>query len=275
VKRLLREPLVHFLALGALMFAVYAMVAGRDRDPDAIVIGQGQIEMMSAVFERTWQRAPTRDELQALIDGYVRDEIFYREGVAMGLDRDDQLIRKRVRQRVEFFAESLNGIPEPDDEALQVYLDTHSERFAIPASITFRQVYLGSAAAGDTSKLLTQLKKLGDSDATLDLGRATQLEARMELAPTTVIERSFGTQFAQALGVTPPGEWRGPISSEYGAHLVLVSERVEKRIPALDEVRELVKRDWLRDELAEANDRFYAALQARHTVRIENPRISQ
>lgn len=189
------------------MFAAYALVADRNRDPESIVVGQGQIDMMTAVFERTWQRAPTSDEVKSLIDGYVREEIFYREGVAMGLDRDDQLIRRRVRQKVEFFAESMHGVPEPSDAALQAYLDAHRERFVSPARVTFRQVYLGTAADADTTRLLAQLNKLGDSDAVADMGRATQLDERMDLAPSTDIERAFGRQFAQALAAMPMRAW--------------------------------------------------------------------
>jgi hypothetical protein len=274
VRRILREPLVHFLAIGALMFAVYAVVSDRPRDPDAIVVGQGQVDMMTAVFERTWQRAPTPEEVKSLIDGYVRDEIFYREGVALGLDRGDQLIRRRVRQKLEFFAESTNGVQEPSDAELQAYLDSHRTRYVIPARVTFRQVYLGAEADADLPRLVAQLNRLGDSDAATNLGRATQLDARMDHAQEADITRSFGEQFAVALSAMKPGEWRGPVASAYGLHLVLVSERVEERPPILDEVREIVKRDWLRDRFLEANERYYADLHARYPVRIEDPRVA-
>jgi hypothetical protein len=274
MRRILHEPLVHFLAIGALMFAVYAVVSHRSRDPGMIEVGQGQIDMMTAVFERTWQRVPTPDEVKSLIDDYVRDEVFYREGVAMGLDREDPLIRRRMRQKVEFLAESMNGVPEASDTALQTYLDGHRERFASPARVTFRQVYLGTAADTNTTRLLAQLNKLGDSNAAADLGRPTQLDARMDLAPSTDIARSFGRQFAQTLVTIPPGAWRGPIASDYGLHLVRVSARMESRAPALDEVREPVRRDWLRDELAAANEKYYEGLRARYTVRIDGLRVA-
>jgi hypothetical protein len=272
VRQILREPLAHFLAIGALMFGVYALVSDRNRDPDTILVAQGQIDMMTAVFERTWQRAPTPEEVIGLIDGYVREEVFYREGVAMGLDRDDQLIRRRVRQKLEFLAESMYGVPEPSDAALQSYLDAHSERFVSPARVTFRQVYLGTAADADTAPLLAKLNKQGDSDAASAMGRATQLDARMELAPSRDIERTFGEQFAEAVVALPPDMWRGPLTSDYGLHLVRVSARMEQRTPALDEVREQVKRDWQRDELVAANEKYYESLRAKHTVRIEPPR---
>jgi hypothetical protein len=274
VRRILREPLLHFLAIGALMFAVYAVVSQRNRDPGTIEVGQGQIDMMAAVFERTWQRAPTSEEVKTLIDGYVREEVLYREGVAMGLDRGDQLIRRRVGQKVEFLAESMNGAPEPSDAALQTYLDGHRERFASPVRVTFRQVYLGTAADADTSRLLTQLNKLGDSDAAADVGRPTQLDARMESAPAGDIARTFGRRFAQSLVTAPTGTWAGPVASDYGLHLVRVSERVEARAPALGEVRETVKREWQRETLAAANEKYFEGLRARYAVRIENPRVA-
>lgn len=274
MRKIWREPLLHFFAIGAFMFAVYALVADRSRDPAAIVVGEGQIATMTATFERTWRRAPTPEEMKSLIDGYVREEVLYREGVSMGLDRDDQLVRRRVGQKLEFLAESMNGVPEPSDAALQAYLDAHRERFVRPARVTFRQVYLGTAVDADTARLLAQLSKLGDSDAAADMGRATQLNARMDLAPSTDIERAFGRQFAQALGAIPLHVWHGPVASEYGLHLVRVSERVEENTPVLGEVREFVKRDWIRDELAAANEKYYEGLRARYAVRIEHPRVA-
>lgn len=274
MRRILREPLAHFLAIGALMFALYAVVSDRNRAPGTIVVGQGQIDMMTAVFERTWQRVATPDEVKRLIDDYVREEVFYREGVTMGLDRDDPLIRRRMRQKIEFLVESLRGIPEPGDASLQAYLDAHSERFASPVRVTFRQVFLGTAADANTMRLLPQLNKLGDSNAAADMGRQTQLDARMSLASSTDIARTFGRRFAQALGSIPLGAWRGPIASDYGLHLVRVSERVEQRAPLLGEVRERVKRDFLRDEMAAATEKYYAGLRARYVVRIEDPRVA-
>lgn len=278
MRRILREPLVHFLAIGALMFAVYAQVSDRNSDPAEIVVDQGQIDAMTASFERTWRRTPTSEEVKALIDGYVREEVMYREGVAMGLDRDDQIIRRRVGQKVEFLAESMNGVPEPSDAVLQAYYDAHRERFASPARFTFRQVYLGAdpgtATDANAAQLLAQLNKLGDSDATLEMGRATQLEASMTLASSTDIERTFGEKFAQALVATAPGAWHGPVASEYGLHFVRVRERVAAQTPALDEVRERVKREWQRNELTAANEKYYEGVRARYEVRVENPRVA-
>lgn len=268
------EPLVHFLAIGALIFAVYALVANRSRDPGTIVVGQGHVEMMTALFERTWQRAPTPDEVKSLLDVYVREEILYREGVAMGLDRDDALIRRRVRQKVESLAESMHGIPEPSDAALQAYLDQHARQFTAPARVTFRQVYLGSAADADTPRLLAQLEKLGDSEATAGLGRATQLDARIEATPSTHVERLFGKPFVHAIVAMPLHAWQGPVASEYGLHLVRVTERVQPGPPALGDVRERVKREWQREALEAANEKYFEGLRARYAIRFEHHNVA-
>jgi hypothetical protein len=244
MKRVLSEPLLHFLIIGLALFALYAAVKDGSREATAIVVGQGQIETLRTGFERTWQRVPTPEELKSLIEGYVRDEVLYREGVALGLDRDDSLIRRRVRQKVEFLTESMQGVPEASDTALHAYLDRHGDRYRADPRFTFEQVYLGAA-------------------------RLTQLDERMEHATFTEVARVFGRRFAVALAEAPLGTWQSPVASEYGLHRVQVIERVEARVPALAEVRELVKRDWLRDELAAAQEKHYAGLLARYEVRIQ------
>jgi hypothetical protein len=249
MKKILSEPLLHFLAIGLALFALYAVVKDRSREPATIVVGEVQIATLREVFERTWRRAPNAQELRGLIEGYVRDEVMYREGVALGLDKDDSLIRRRVRQKVEFLAESVNGVPEASDTALQAYLERHRDRYRADALFTFEQVYLGA-------------------------GRLTQLDGRMARAPAREVARVFGQRFAAALAELPAGAWQGPIASGYGPHRVRVVERTEAKLPELAEVREQVKRDWLRDELAAAHEKHYAGVRARYEVRIENPRVA-
>lgn len=249
VKKILREPLLHFLIIGLALFALSAAVKDGSREPATIVVGQGQIETLRTVFERTWQRQPSAEELKSLIEGYVRDEVLYREGVAMGLDRDDSLIRRRVRQKVEFLAESMQAAPEASDAALQAYLDRHLDRYRGEARFTFEQVYVGS-------------------------GRLTQLDERMERAPAREVARVFGQQFAATLAELRVGAWQGPIASGYGPHRVRLVERIDAQVPALAEVREQVKRDWLREELAASQEKHYAGVRARYEVRIEHPRIA-
>ena len=247
MRKILREPFLHFLMIGLALFALYAAVKDRGREPATIVVGQGQIETLRTAFERTWQRAPTAEELKGLIEGYVRDEVLYREGVALGLDRDDSLIRRRVRQKVEFLTESMQGLPEASETALQAYLDRHGERYRADPRFTFEQVYLGAA-------------------------RLTQLDERMERAAFTDVARVFGRRSPPRWRRPRWARGRGRIASEYGLHRVRVVERMEARVPALAEVRELVKRDWLREELAAAQEKHYAEparpLRSPHSMRL-------
>jgi hypothetical protein len=244
MKRILSEPLLHFLAIGLALFALYAVVKDRNREPATIVVGEGQIASMRETYERTWRRQPTTEELKSLIEGYVRDEVLYREGVALGLDRDDSLIRRRVRQKVEFLTESVYGVPVASDATLQAYLARHGDRYQPDPRFTFEQVYVGA-------------------------GRLAQLDERMERASAREVARVFGQEFAAALAELPVGAWQGPILSGYGPHRVRLVERIEARTAALAEVREQVKRDWLRDELAAAQEKHYAGLLARYDVRIQ------
>jgi hypothetical protein len=271
--RIAREPLVHFLVLGALLFAVYGAVAGRERDPDSIVIGTAEVDLLTAVFERTWGHPPTPEEVRGLVDHHVREEIFYREGVAMGLDRDDPLIRKRMRQKVEFLAESLHGFREPDEAALQAYFDSHRERYVTPVRVTFRQVYLGTVMEGDVAPIVARLDAAGDADVS-DIGRPTQLDASMESATSIDVARVFGEPFAAAVLDLAPGAWRGPIPSSYGLHLVRIDGRKDATIPALADVRETVKRDWQRDDSRLASEKYYAGIRTRYAVRVDDARVA-
>jgi len=281
MKKLLREPFVHFLLLGALLFLADALIAKRDaRAPGKIVVTQGQIENLAAVHERTWRRSPTPEEMKGLIDSHVREEVLYREGVALGLDRDDQLIRRRVRQKMDLLVEEAQSLGEPSEPDLQAYLDTHRTRFAIEPRLSFRQVYLDPRREGrdlgrEIPRLLAELKRAGDSDAAARAGDATQLEHQFEAAQMSDISRAFGTEFTSALATLSRGQWQGPVRSTYGIHFVLIRERIESQAPALAEVREAVRREWTRDRAVARSEEFYRRLLERYSVTIEHPKVAQ
>ncbi len=171
MRRLLREPLLHFLLLGAAIFAVYSWLAGGEgRAPDEIVVSAGRIEHLAALFARTWQRPPTREELEALVDEFVLEEAVYREGAAIGLDRDDTIIRRRIRQKLDFVAGDLAWRIEPSEDELIAYLSAHPDDFRLEPRLTFRHVYLnpeerGAAIEADARTLLLTLNGDGTLDA--------------------------------------------------------------------------------------------------------------
>jgi hypothetical protein len=276
MKRILTEPLLHFLLLGAALFAALSVASERGRMPDeAIVVSAGKIEHLAALFARTWQRPPTREELEGLIDDYVREEVAYREGQAVGLDLDDTIIRRRLRQKLEFVAEDLARQVEPTDEELAAYLAAHPDDFRVEPRLAFRHVYLDAAARGgsigsDTRDLLAAL----NGDPTIDastLGDRILLEPGYADVTTREIAGLLGGEFAAAVVALEPGTWHGPVPSGYGLHLVIVDERAEGRLPALDEARDQVRREWEHERRTETIDAFYRELLARYEIVIDWP----
>jgi hypothetical protein len=278
MRRLIREPLVHFLLLGAGLFAVFGILnkGAGGGEPGKIVVTLGKTENLATLFSRTWQRPPTPQELEGLIQDYVREEVAVREALALGLDRDDIIIRRRLRQKLEFVSEDLAGQVEPTDEELRAYLKEHPDTFRIERRFTFTQIYLnperrGETLARDASELLAKLKQAGSKTDLSGLGDSFLLEQRFDAAPASDVVKLFGEKFTGRLNELPVGEWAGPVESGYGTHLVWVSERTEGRLPELEEVRDRVRREWANAEREKANEKFYQALLGRYTVTIEKP----
>jgi hypothetical protein len=281
MRKLLKEPLLHFLLLGACLFALFHWAGSRDdqRERDEIVVTPGRIESLGRIFEKTWQRPPTERELDGLIREHVREEIMYREALALGLDRDDTIVRRRLRQKIEFLSEDIMALPEPSDEELAAYLQEHPESFRLEARLTFQHVYLnadrrGGALYADAQSLLDELREQEGDAAVSDLGDAFLLGRQFEEASEREIGRTFGQDFVAPLMKAPTQEWHGPVASGYGIHLVYVSERIDSRAPALEEVRDVVEREWSAAKRKEANEAFYEALRERYTVTIEKPRLA-
>jgi len=277
MKRLLKEPLLHFLLLGVAIFVVYTFVSKHtDGEPGRIVVKQGQLESMLDSFTQTRQRPPTAEEWEGLIRDRVRQEVFYREALALGLDKDDLIIRRRLQQKMEFVSDDVAAQAQPTDAELNAYLQAHPESFRLDQKFTFRQVFLnpdkrGKNLASDAAVLLSNLNQDGGKADISALGDGTMLDKQYNALPPAEVGRIFGDKFATALRSLPLGRWRGPVESAYGAHLVFVSGLVGGRMPALAEVHDAVRREWDESHRAEANEKFYAELLKHYTVTIEKP----
>ena len=275
MKRLLGEPLLHFLLLGTVIFAAYKWLPNRSsNEPERIVITQGQIEHLATGFAKTWQRPPTAEELAGLVRDRVREEVYYREARALGLDKDDTVIRRRLRQKMEFVSDDIAAQAEPTDDELNAYLQAHPNTFRVEPRLTFRQVYFNPDKRGenlerDAAQLLVQLNQAGRKADAAALGDSFLLEHHFAAVPASEVAKQFGEEFASKLLGLTPGQWQGPVESGYGVHLVLISERTEGRLPLLAEVRDAVRREWGNARRLEANERFYQELEKRYTVTIE------
>jgi hypothetical protein len=275
MKRLIREPFLHFLLLGALIFIGHRLLSMRiDDEPQRIVITQGQITSMVIGFSRTWQRPPSREELERLIRDRVREEVYSREAVAMGLDQDDPVIRRRLQQKLEFVTDDVAALAEPTDAELAAYLKAHADVFHLDRKFTFSQVYLdpgkhGERLTQDADQLLSQLQQKGRGVDLYSLGDAFLLEHRFEAAPATEISKQFGDKFVAKLADVPIGQWLGPVESGYGIHLVFVEEQTEARLPELAQVRDAVRRELTNARRLESNEKFFESLLKHYHVVVE------
>jgi len=280
VRNLLREPLVHFLLLGALIFGAFKIISSETIEPGKILITQGRIESLEIAFSRTWRRPPTASELEGLIRDYVREEVFAREAVTLGLDKDDTIIRRRLRQKLEFVSEDVTAYAEPTDEQLRAYLNEHPDAFRGDRRFTFSQVYLNPQRRGatldrDAAQMLAQLRRFGSKADIAALGDSLMLENEFKALPASEAVKQFGEKFAAKLGEMPAGQWQGPIESGFGVHLVLLSERSDGFVPALEDVRAAVRREWTNARRMEANEKFYQILRQRYVVTIERPEVAK
>ena len=273
---LLREPLFQFLVLGAVLFGLFHLVDNRRADaPDRIVISSARIANLADGFARTWQRPPGTEELQGLIDDYIRDEVFYREGRAAGLDRDDVIIRRRVRQKMEFFAEDAS-VPEPSEAQLAAYLESNPERFRAEDHLTFHQVFLSATRRGATIDRDSQqvAEALAHADAAVEvsaLGDPFLLGDEFPAMSQNEMASVFGDGFARRISVMEPGRWQGPIVSSFGQHFVYISERIRGGLPPLDAVRQAVRREWSNARRLEAEQKLYASLREHYEIVVEAP----
>lgn len=274
VPSLVREPLVQFLALGAALFLLVQW-RGAEAGPGSrrITITTGQVEALSAGFARTWRRPPTAAELKGLVDEFVREEMAYREAVAMGLDRDDAIIRRRLRQKLEFLIEDMATSVPVTDEDLRTWLAEHPAQFRTDPVVSFLQVYVspdrrGAAAEADARALMAELEAAGSEVDPAAFGDRIMLPSGLDSAPPFEVARVFGADFADTVFALAPGRWHGPVVSGFGLHLVYVLDRSDGTLPDLDGVRPLVEREILNARRIAQLDAMYDRLLERYAVTV-------
>jgi hypothetical protein len=273
--KLLREPLVHFLLLGAALFLLFELAGDSERsEAERIVVTSGRIRQLAQGWARTWQRPPTPEELKGLIEEYIKEEVYYREALAMGLDRDDLIIRRRMRQKLEFLTDDVVDSVAPEEEELRAYFDDHVETYRDPARVSFEHVYLsrerrGDDAEEDAERLITQLNSGSPGLNPATLGDSFLLPGSFDDASTSEVDRQLGDGFCARMMELPLGRWAGPVESGYGLHVVRVAAWEEPGDPAFENVRDAVERDWQEARRKKAAAAFYRKLRERYTVTVE------
>lgn len=275
LRRAVREPLVHFLAIGLVLFIANSIINGPDDGPagEQIVISEGRVSQIAESFVLLSGRLPTREELASLVDDFVSEEVGYREAVAMGLDADDTIVRRRMRQKLEFLIEDGGASEEATEAQLQQQLDGYPQAYSFPERRAIRQVLAsadrrGEAVKADADALLARLKSGADPSK---LGDSSMLPAALPLTTEKGLASEFGADFARAVFAQPGKGWFGPVASPFGLHAVLVMDVEPGRAPPLSEVREKVHADWVASRRNEARDKFHARMRERYDIRIEWP----
>ena len=277
--KLLREPLVHFMFIGAVIYLLYGVFAEAlpEADDKTIVVTAGEVEWMQTSWQKRWNRPPTAAEFDGLIQQYIRETVLYREALTMGLNKHDQVIRRRLAQKLEFLAKDLVALIPPTDEELQTYFNEHQDRYQEPARYTFTQVFIdpdkrGDATLDDAEAIKATLIAKGDAiDDAGALGDDFMLQTYYPEKDRIEIQKQFGSGFTQSLLELSPGQWHGPVLSGYGVHLVYINSVTEPPPPVFATVRERVVQDWTTDKGEELNEKFYANLRDQYTIVIEEP----
>jgi hypothetical protein len=271
MRRLLREPLVHFLLIGLALFLWYGRAGTVAEDPLRIVVTQAQVDAIAARFGATWSRPPTAAELRGLVDAHVRDEILYREGEALGLGRDDAVVKRRVRQKFEVMSEELLAHEPPTDAELAEYLATYAARFREPTRVTFEQVLVTPAGASvDVAAEVARVRRaLAAGADPARVGAPTMLSRGDANAPLDLVARDFGAEFARELERVPLDAWAGPVTSGFGVHLVRVAARTPGSVPPLAAIRSAVAREWENDRRQRGLDEQLTRLRENYRVEIE------
>jgi peptidyl-prolyl cis-trans isomerase C len=273
VGKLVREPLLQFLALGLLLFIGYQTwhrtAAPR---PGRIELTADDLRQIGLAWVAQGRPAPTPEQMQALVDGRVREEILYREALALGLDKDDAIVRRRMAQKMEFLVEDVAALREPTAEELQTWFQNNAEHFTRPARATFRHLYFspdrrGANAREDAARALAKLagKPMDAPEATALADPFMFQDYYGDRTPEDV-RKLFGPVFAGALFAVPPGAWAGPIESGYGWHVVWVDAMTPPRVPAFEEVEREVKTAWLEDRRTDMREKTYEAMRARYEI---------
>ena len=280
IKRWLREPLLHFLLIGITVFAVYAYThrgRGGVESSRQITLSLDELGQMDMYFESQWHRQPTPAEFQAMVEDKVREEVLYREALAMGLDKDDTIVKRRMAQKMQFLAEDVAAAHEPSTAELKAWFEKNGNKFALPSRYSFRHLYFspdkrGKNAQEEAAKTLTKIAgQPEDSKLAVSLSDRFMFQDYYGDRAPEALAKEFGPQFVVALEKLKPGSWQGPIESGYGWHLVYVDTVIPGRIPTFEEIEPDVKTAWLGEQKATAWQKAYAEMRAKYIVLVPAP----
>ncbi len=277
ITRLLTEPLIQFLVIGACIYGAYALFGEPQEDfrDTTIRVDSNRINAMISQWEKRWNRLPTRAEIDGLIQAYIREDVLYRQAVAMGLNEDDPITRRRMAQKLEFLTSDLSQMQKPQEGELEQYFTENAESYRDLDTISFIHVFIdpdkrGDTTLGDADEILAQLQAAGEPDAeTIQVGDRLMLQNNFSSTTQLEIRRQLGSGFAEVVMELEPGQWHGPVLSGYGVHLVYVYEFVEAPLAVFADVQARVLDDWHAQKREQFNADFVKSLKSRYQIVID------
>jgi peptidyl-prolyl cis-trans isomerase C len=276
-KQWLREPLLHFLLIGAALFVGYRVLNPTPTPETAsqssrIELTHDDLLQMSVTWLAQGRPAPTPEQMRNLVEHRVREEILYREALALGLDKGDTIVRRRLAQKMEFLAEDVSAIKEPTTEKIRAWFASNAQRFALAPRVSFRHLYFsfdqrGGRAGEEAAQALAQIAgKPGDWPGATALADPFMFQDFYGDRSFDEMAKLFGPSFARALLRLAPGAWQGPIESGYGWHLIFVDSIAPARVPAFEEIEPEVKSEWVAEQREEAKRKAFEIMRARYQV---------
>lgn len=273
--RLLHEPLMHFVLIGLALFAVYGYLhRGRSggESSNQIILTIDDLRQMDVYFVSQWHRQPTPEEFLAMVEDRIREEVLYREALAMGLDKDDTIVKRRMAQKMQFLAEDVASAYEPTTAELKVWYEKNFDMFALPDRISFRHLYFshddrGQRTHDDAVKALGKIAgEPEDSKLAASLADQFMFQDYYADRTTEQLAKEFGPQFTTAVSKLKSGSWQGPIESGYGWHLVFIDSVIPGRTPDFEEIGPDVKTAWLGEQKQKAWKKTYEEMRAKYEV---------
>jgi peptidyl-prolyl cis-trans isomerase C len=271
----LREPLLHFLLVGLVLFTGYSVLHPKPEatpESNRIILTPDDLLQMSVTWLAQGRPPPTSEQMQNLIELKVREEVLFREAVALGLDKDDTIVKRRLAQKMEFLAEGASTDNEPTTDMLRAWFKENPERFALLPRVSFRHLYFSSDRHGEqareaaTHALGDLAGKPGDWKDAGALGDPFMYQDYYGDRSLDDMAKLFGSNFARQLVGLKPGSWQGPIESGYGWHLVFVDSSVPSRVPTFEEIEPDIKSNWIEAQRMEAKRKAYETMRAGYQV---------
>lgn len=272
MKKLLKEPLVHFVLIGIFLFVLYGVVNKDKSDGEVILLDQSDVDKIIASWEMQWKRVPTEDELKNLLEQNIKQEIFYQEALKMNLDHNDEIIKRRLSQKMQFLSNDIASLKVPTEDDLQLFFKANSEKYVVPGTYSFYQIIFSpdkrNNPTGDAEKVLSEFKN-ASFDEMKDKGDQMPFAYFMADVNKNDIAYQLGSMLSEGFEQIPLNQWHGPITSSFGEHLIYITSKTDERIPDLAEVKKEVLLDFEYDQQQKTNEAIIKELKKKYNIKLD------